>query len=126
MDVLKLERQASAVIAWITILTGVTQILFAARLLPILGVEPSAASEQLFATVGMFMLLFGAAVLHALRRREAANVVLLWSGWQKIGAALLVCWAVAHSIFTPMAMLIAVFDLASGLLFFDLRWRMRK
>jgi len=123
MDVLTLERRASAAIAWITVLTGALQMVMPARLLPLLGVEPSAAAAQLFATVGMFMVLFGAAVLHALRRHEAAAVVLLWSGWQKIGASLLVAWGVMHGVFAPLALLVATFDFASGLLFFDLRQR---
>lgn len=123
MNLWLLERRASAAIAWITIVTGALQLTLPTYLLPVLGVEASAAVAQLFATVGMFMVLFGAAVVHALRRQEATNVVLLWAGWQKIGAAILVTWGVTQGVFAQLALLVAGFDFASGLLFFDLRRR---
>ncbi len=123
MNLWLLERRASAAIAWITIVTGALQLTLPTYLLPVLGVEASAAAAQLFATVGMFMVLFGAAVVHALRRQEATNVVLLWAGWQKIGAAILVTWGVTQGVFAQLALLVASFDFASGLLFFDLRRR---
>ena len=123
MALIDLERQATAVIAVITVLTGGAQLVMPAPLLPILGVAPAPAAAQLFATVGMFMVLFGAAVLHAQRRREALPVVLLWAGWQKIGAAALVGYAVYRGVFAPLALAVAAFDFLSGLLFFDLRRR---
>jgi len=123
MDTISLERCASATIAWITILTGASQMLLPAHLLPIIGVEPSAAAAQLFATVGMFMVLFGALLVHALQQQDAANVVLLWSSWQKIGASILVTWGITQGVFAPVALLVAGFDFASGMLFFDLRRR---
>ncbi|MDQ6681145.1 MAG: hypothetical protein M3Y67_09305 [Pseudomonadota bacterium] len=123
MDVLRLERRGTAAIAWITVITGAAQLVMPASLLPLLQVEPTAAASQLFATVGMFMVLFGAAVLHAQAQPAALPVVLLWAGLQKIGAALLVGWAVSRGVFAPLALLIAGFDFASGMLFFDLRRR---
>ena len=121
MDIVTLERRASAGIAVITIFTGASQMVIPKLLLPLLGVEPSEAAAQLFATVGMFMVLFGAAVLHALQRHESAQVVLLWSGWQKIGAAILVSWGVNTGVFAQMTLWVAGFDFVSGLLFFKLR-----
>ena len=123
MNLLAFEYRACGAIAWITMLTGALQMALPLRLLPILGVEPSAAAGQLFATVGMFMLLFGAALAHALRQPQAASVVLLWTGLQKLGAALLVAWGVMHAVFNPLALLVAAFDFLSGLLLFDLRRR---
>jgi hypothetical protein len=123
MELLTLERRATSIIAWITVLTGASQLAFPARLLPFLNVDPTAGAAQLFATVGMFMVLFGGAVLHAQAQRAALSVVLLWAGLQKIGAAVLVGWAVSRSVFAPLALLVAAFDFASGVLFFDLRRR---
>lgn len=123
MNIKSLERRASAAIAWITILTGASQMLLPTLLLPVIGVEPSAAAAQLFSTVGMFMVLFGALVVHALQQEEASNVVLLWSSWQKIGASILVIWGITQGVFAPIALLVAGFDFASGMLFFDLRRR---
>ncbi|HWU85597.1 MAG TPA: hypothetical protein VN028_09675 [Rhodocyclaceae bacterium] len=118
-----LERRIAGWIAWLTIATGAAQIVIPARLLPLIGVASNDSAAHLFATVGMFMVLFGGAVLHAQVRREALQVVLLWAGLQKIGAALLVGWGVSRGVFAPLALLIAGFDGASGLLFFDLRRR---
>lgn len=123
MELLTLERRATSIIAWITVLTGATQLAFPALLLPFLKVDPTPSAAQLFATVGMFMVLFGGAVLHAQASRTALPVVLLWAGLQKLGAAALVGWGVAQGIFSPLALLVAAFDFASGVLFFDLRRR---
>ena len=123
MDVLKIERGLSTFIAWVTISTGAMQMIIPMHLLPLLGVESSSVTAHLFATIGMFMVLFGAAVLHALRRQEALAVLLLWSGWQKTAAAILVSWGVMNAVFSPVTLLVAVFDFISGLLFFDLRRR---
>ena len=121
MELLTLERRATTIIAWITVVTGASQLLMAQRLLPLLAVTPTPSAGQLFATVGMFMVLFGGAVLHAQVSRTALPVVLLWAGLQKLGAAALVGWGVAQGIFSPLALLVATFDFASGVLFFDLR-----
>ena len=123
MDVLILERRASTIIAWITVLTGASQLAFPAWLLPFLNVDPTPSAAQLFATVGMFMVLFGGALLHAQVNRAALPVVLLWAGLQKLGAAALVGWGVSQGVFAPLALLVAAFDFASGVLFFDLRRR---
>ena len=123
MNTLVLERRATAVIAGITVLTGASQMALPAALLPLLHVDPTPAACQLFATVGMFMVLFGCAVLHAQKRPEALPVVLLWAALQKFGASILVAWGVGHGVFAALALLVATFDFASGLLFIDLRRR---
>jgi hypothetical protein len=123
MDLLTFERRATAAIAGITVLTGAAQLLLPAPPLALLQVEPTAAASQLFATVGMFMVLFGGAVLHAQARPAALPVVLFWSCLQKLGASLLVTLAVARGVFAPLALAVAAFDFASGALFFDLRRR---
>lgn len=123
MGILTVERRASAAIAWITIITGILQILLPARLLPLLGIEPTVAVNQLFATIGMFMVLFGAAVVHVLDKPKGASVVLVLAGCQKIGASLFVAWGVIHDVFVPIVLLVAGFDFVSGVLFIDLRRR---
>jgi len=123
MDALTLERRGVTAIAAITILTGAAQLVAPTPLLPLLHVEPRADAAHLFATVGMFMILFGGAVLYAQARREALPVVLLWAGLQKIGASLLVALGVRRGVFAELALVVAAFDFLSGLLFFDLRRR---
>jgi hypothetical protein len=123
MNILLLERRATTLIAAITILTGASQMWAPATMLAMLQVAPVPATAQLFATVGMFMVLFGGALLHAQWRTEALPVVLWWAALQKIGAAAMVAWGVSQGVFAPLALLVASFDLASGLLFLDLRRR---
>lgn len=123
MELLLIERRVTTLIAAITVITGSAQMMMPERLLPMLAVTPTAATAQLFATVGMFMVLFGGALLHAQINRTALPVVLVWAGLQKLGAAVLVGWGVLHGVFSPLALLVAVFDFASGVLFFDLRRR---
>lgn len=123
MTTLILERFATGVIAWITVLTGASQMVMPSALLPLLHVDSTPAACQLFGTVGMFMVLFGAVVLHAQKQPEALPVVLLWAALQKFGASLMVAWGVGHGVFTALALLVAAFDFCSGLLFIDLRRR---
>lgn len=123
MDLLTLERRAVAAIAAITVLTGASQMAAGGLLLAWIAPSPSPTAAHLFATVGMFMVLFGAATLHAQRRREALPLVLLWGCLQKLLAAALVAWGVGRGWFVALALWVAAFDLASGLLYWDLRRR---
>ncbi|MES2940667.1 MAG: hypothetical protein V4864_23515 [Pseudomonadota bacterium] len=123
MDLLTLERRGVAAIAAITILTGASQMAMGERLLPLIAPAPTLTAAHLFATVGMFMVLFGGATLHAQRERQALRVVLLWGCLQKLLAAALVAWGVGRGVFAPLALLVAGFDFASGLLYMDLRRR---
>ncbi len=119
-----LERRASAAIAVITILTGAAQLLAGEFLLGLIAVGPAPrVGAHLFATVGMFMVLFGGALLHAQRQTSALPVVLLWAALQKLLAAALVAWGVGRGAFVPLALAVAAFDFASGWLFLDLRRR---
>ena len=123
MEVVSLERRAVAAIAAITVLTGAAQLVAGGTLLPLIAHSTSEGAAHLFATLGMFMVLFGGATLHAQRQREAIPVVLLWGCLQKLLAAALVAWGVGRGVFAPVALLVAGFDFASGLLYLDLRRR---
>lgn len=123
MDALTIERRAVGAIAAITILTGAAQLALPAPLLRLLQVEPRTDAAHLFATVGMFMIVMGGAVLHAQAKRGALPVVLFWAALQKLGASLLVALGVRRGVFAELALVVAAFDFASGLLFLDLRRR---
>lgn len=123
MNLLTFERRGVGAIAAITALTGASQMVAGASLLPLIAPSESPIAVHLFATVGMFMVLFGGATLHAQRRRDALPVVLLWGALQKVLAAALVTWGVIRGVFVPLALVVAAFDAASGLLYFDLSRR---
>jgi hypothetical protein len=121
---LVVEGRAVSAIAGITIATGAAQIVAPGVFLGVLGVASEPAAAQLFATVGMFMVILGGAVLHAQRQTQALPVVLFWGGLQKLGAALFMGWAASRHVFGPLAVGVAVFDFLSGLLYFDFRRRL--
>jgi hypothetical protein len=66
----------------------------------------------------MFMFLFGGMLLHVLLTRQMLSPVFLWAGLQKIGAFVAVAIGVMNHVFSQTAMLVAGFDLVSGILIF--------
>lgn len=107
-------RAVLAAIAVVTVFSGAVQIPFGGTILELLGAEPTTAAHQLFATVGMFMVVVGGLLLHTLLRPEPAPEVLLWSGVQKAGACAAVAVGVLNGVFAPVALTVAVFDLATA------------
>lgn len=105
-----------AAIAAITLVTGCIQILFPAPILAVLSAEQSPTALHFFGLVGMFMALFGGALLHGLFAHRPNPVVVLWAGLQKFGAVAGVGIGVLHGIFAPLALGVTVFDLVSGVL----------
>ena len=101
-----------------TLVSGIVQIFAPAFILGIVGAEITAATRQCFATIGMFMFLFGGLLLQVLLSREVIAPVFLWAGLQKIGAFIAVGIGVMNHVFSPAAMLVASFDLLSGILVF--------
>jgi hypothetical protein len=103
-------------IAAITVASGLTQIVAPGFVLDRLSVENTEATRQLFATVGMFMVLFGGMLIHALLDRAEHPIVVFWAALQKVGASAAVGIGVARGVFSEVALLVAGFDLLSGAL----------
>ncbi|WP_244296934.1 hypothetical protein [Paenarthrobacter nitroguajacolicus] len=115
-------RAVLAVIAIITVLTGAVQVPFGGPILQLLGAEPTPETRQLFGTVGMFMVVVGGLLLHTLLNAVPSPEVVLWSGVQKTGAFGAVGIGVLNGVFSPLALLVAFFDLATAVLLF-IYWR---
>ena len=79
-------------------------------------------TRQLFGTVGMFMVVVGGLLLHTLLNTVPSPEVVLWSGVQKTGAFGAVGIGVLNGVFSPLALLVAFFDLATAVLLF-IYWR---
>lgn len=109
-------RLATWAIGAITALSGAVQIAVPGWELALLNSQDTAATRHLFATVGMFMVLFGGLLLHALRADAGLRFALLWTSLQKFGAAVAVTIGVISGVFSGLALGVAVFDLASGLI----------
>ncbi|MGO4144787.1 hypothetical protein AB4Y77_06845 [Paenarthrobacter sp. YAF11_1] len=115
-------RAVLAVIAVITVLTGAVQVPFGGQVLQLIGADSTSETRQLFGTVGMFMVVVGGLLLHTLLNAVPAPEVVLWSGLQKTGAFGAVGIGVLNGVFAPLALMVAFFDLATGILLF-IYWR---
>lgn len=100
-----------------TVIAGGVQLIFPAFVLEKIGVQRAPVPLQLFATIGLFMIIFGAMALHALYEAPTSRVVILWAAIQKAGASIAVGIGIFHAVFNPMASCVALFDLFSGCLF---------
>lgn len=106
-------------IAFITLISGLVQMVAPAFMLDFIGKEvPTASSAHFFGIVGMFMALFGGMVLHAVYSSVTNKQVVLWSAFQKFGAFIAVSIGVFNGLFSILAMSVAIFDLFSGIIFF--------
>ncbi|WP_278610568.1 hypothetical protein [Paenarthrobacter ureafaciens] len=115
-------RAVLALIAIITVVTGVVEVPFGGPLLQLLGADSTPETRQLFGTVGMFMVVVGGLLLHTLLNTVPSPEVVLWSGVQKTGAFGAVGIGVLNGVFSPLALLVALFDLATAVLLF-IYWR---
>lgn len=113
---LALARRALTVIGALTVATGATQLVAPALVLGLVGGDASPAPRFFFRIVGMFMVLFGGLMWHTVRASRDPRVPLLWCALQKLGAAAVVTAGVVGGHFARIAMLVAAFDLASGVL----------
>jgi hypothetical protein len=99
----------------ITILSGAFQLVAAPWELAFLQAQTGLASTHFFRIIGMFMVLFGGMLVHALSRPGPRDLVLLWTALQKFGAATAVGLGVVTAVFSPLALFVAGFDLASAI-----------
>ena len=104
------------IIAAMTALTGGVQMVAPAFILNFLSADTSITSRHFFSIVGMFMVLFGGATLHALLSFKHHPVVILWSSFQKFGASMVVALGVQRGVFASVALIVAVVDFFSGVL----------
>jgi Na+-driven multidrug efflux pump len=107
---------ALVIIAALTIFSGLFQVMAPGLELRLLSAEVTPTTTHFFGIVGMFMVLFGGAFLHALRSAGDQRVLVVWCSLQKLGASAAVGLGVLHHLFSPLALLVAGFDLGSGLL----------
>jgi hypothetical protein len=119
-------RRAMIAIAALTVATGAAQVLAPRRVLSPLAAQDDATTGHLFGTVGMFMVVVGGGLLNTLVRPAHNPGVVFFAGLQKIGASIAVALGVRRRIFSPPALLVAGFDLLSGVLAFAYWRRLRR
>ena len=106
------------IISVLTVIAGAVQVINPGFVLSAIQGEASPTAVQLFATIGLFMFLFGGLMIHSLYSAYPDKVVVFWSGLQKAGAAIAVFIGISKGLFSSTAALVAGFDLLSALLFF--------
>jgi len=123
MSAKDLLRWLVGAIAAITVVSGLTQMLAPGFVLTMIGGQVTPASAHFFGIIGMFMLLFGGALLHEILSTPPQPIVALWAALQKCGAVAAVGLGVFRHIFSPSALLVSGFDLISALFIFWYWWR---
>ncbi|HEY2583670.1 MAG TPA: hypothetical protein VGI43_17805 [Mucilaginibacter sp.] len=113
---MKYLRIINLAIAVITIISGLMQLIAPSFVLNSVGVEITPTTKQLFATIGMFMIMFGGLIVQALYSVQQNGAAILWGALQKIGASLAVFIGIFHHLFSPVAALVASFDFVSFIL----------
>ena len=102
------------VIALLTIISGLVQMVSPGFILGMLSAQATPAGNHSFGIVGMFMALFGGMMVHALLSSVEQRIVFYWAGAQKLGASIAVTMGVLNGIFSPLALLVAGFDLSTA------------
>lgn len=103
-------------IAIITIISGLIQLLVPGFVLGMIGGEISDSTLHFFGIIGMFMVMFGGLLFHALSGKQDRPVAVIWCGLQKYGAAVAVGMGIINGLFSWLAIGVALFDLLSGIL----------
>lgn len=101
-----------------TVLSGIMQLVAPAFVLNLIGADVTGLTKQLFATIAMFMILFGGLVIQSLYNAQANRTAFFWGALQKLCASVAVFIGILHHLFLPRAAIVASFDLISGIIFF--------
>lgn len=112
-------RSLLIIIGFITMATGLLQILAPDYILGYIGGDIVASNQFSFGIIGMFMLLFGGLCIHTLYDNDTSRTALIWCAVQKLCAGLAIALAVSKGLFNNVALLIAVFDIVTSLLFYN-------
>ena len=117
-----LLRLVLIAIAAITVLSGAAQLIVPTVTLSFIAKPAEPLSPQLFATVGMFMVITGALFFESLWNRSGEGAIPFWIGVQKLAAAALVTFGWTKGVLVGLAVGVAAFDFVSGVLCFVF-WR---
>ncbi len=112
----KLLLQCLFFIGVVTVFSGLVQMVKPGFVLSLIGGELTAGGNHSFAIVGMFMVLFGALLIHALSTERQEPVAIFWCAIQKLGASIAVGLGVYNDLFSWVALTVAGFDLLSFVL----------
>ncbi len=118
-------RWAILPVASLLLLVALAQVAWPSPWLAATGWEVSPTTQHFWAIVWMFVGLVAGLALHRQAGRPSGQGPLLWASLQKFGAATAVGLGVLKALFSPLALLVAGFDLFSGLLMAYCYWQIR-
>jgi hypothetical protein len=107
--------RALRIVAGITGASGVLQMTRPEWVLGQVSPDHTPLQRHLFATIGMFMAASGGTLHRSVATPTPDRDLLAWAAVQKLGASAAVGIGVCHRLFSRRALLVAAFDLASGL-----------
>jgi hypothetical protein len=107
--------RALRIMAGLTVASGALQMVQPGRVLGRLSHDRAPLAQHLFGTIGMFMVVSGGTLRRSLAPPVPDRGLLVWAALQKLGASTAVGIGVRHRLFSQRALLVAAFDLASGL-----------
>jgi hypothetical protein len=110
-------------ISLVTIVSGLVQLAMPQFVLKLVGATRDLTTEHFFAIIGMFMAIFGAMLLQAVRSPTDQRVAVFWAAMQKFGASAAVVIGFERHVFSALALAIAAFDGLSGCLILWYRTR---
>lgn len=124
MNILRSERIAVLAVASLMVASGLLQLVQPATMLSQMGVNSATPGEQqLMATVGLLLLVLGAALLQDVWRTGGQGPLLLWVAVEKAGFAALLASGLHAGVYTAAVWPLLVFDSAAVLLLLDYRRR---
>ncbi len=109
-------RRVLLAIGALTFVTGAIQAVVPQFILRLLSAKRDKTARALFATVGMFMVVAGGTLVQGLLSPVRQPIVVLWAAAQKLGAATFVGMGVRRGVFSPVALVVAGFDLLTSVL----------
>jgi hypothetical protein len=107
--------RALRAVAGLTVVSGAVQMVRPQWVLGELSPQSTPLDQHLFGTIGMFMVVSGGTLDRCLAVPNADRGLLIWAAMQKLGASTAVGIGVRRRLYSPRALPIAAFDLASGL-----------
>jgi hypothetical protein len=111
----RVARLMVLAITVVMIVSGAAQLIAPDVLLRAIGGDLTPASLHFFSMSGMFTALFGGMLWQSLTARTMLTIPLFWAALQQLGAAAAVGLGVSRGLMSPLALLVALLELACGI-----------
>jgi len=111
----RIARLVVLAIAVVMIVSGAAQLTAPDVILRAVGADITPATLHFFSMSGMFTVLFAGMLWQSLHARTMLTIPLFWAALQQLGAAAAVGLGVSRGLMSPLALLVASFELACGI-----------